>query len=76
MANIQPPKKKATKGLPPLADKPSNNLTKIESSELTPMNFKVPPDFHREFKTYAVQHDMTMVQLLEACFNLYKENTK
>jgi len=38
----------------------------------TPMNFRVSAQFHREFKVYAVQHDMSMVELLQKSFQLMK----
>lgn len=38
------------------------------------MNFKVPAAFKREFKTYATELDMTMVDLLQQCFYFYKNN--
>lgn len=76
MAVISSPKKKTTKGEPPPADKPSDNLTKTASGANVPLNFKVSVEFHREFKTYAAQHDITMLELLESCFAFYKENTK
>lgn len=37
------------------------------------MNFRVPPRFHREFKLYAVQHGMTMVDLLQESFKVLKK---
>jgi len=40
---------------------------------LTPMNFRVSQQFHREFKLYAVQHGMSMVALLQESFRLMKE---
>ena len=40
---------------------------------LTPMNFRVSTQFHREFKLYAVQHGMSMVDLLQESFRLMKE---
>ena len=36
------------------------------------MNFKVPPDFRREFKTYAAQHGISMLDLLQEGFRLIK----
>jgi len=45
-------------------------------AELTPLNFRVPPQFHREFKLYAVEHDMSMVQLLQEAFALVKATRK
>lgn len=40
---------------------------------LAPLNFKVPREFRREFKTFASQHDMKMVELLHEGFRLVKE---
>lgn len=37
------------------------------------MNFKVSEEFRREFKTYAVQHGKTMLELLQEGFELVKE---
>ena len=48
-------------------------LNKQGTAGLTPMNFRVSPHFHREFKLYAVQHGMSMVSLLQESFRLMKE---
>jgi hypothetical protein len=48
-------------------------LAKQGTAGLTPMNFRVSTQFHREFKLYAVQHGMSMVDLLQASFRLMKE---
>ena len=48
-------------------------LDKQGAAALTPMNFRVPESFHREFKLYAVQHGMSMVDLLQKSFRLMKE---
>jgi hypothetical protein len=48
-------------------------LNKQGTAGLTPMNFRVPPHFHREFKLYAVQHGMSMVALLQESFRLMKD---
>lgn len=37
------------------------------------LNFKVKSQFKREYKGYAVSRGMTMVELLEASYQLYKE---
>ena len=42
----------------------------------TPLNFRVPAQFHREFKIYAVQHGMSMVELLQQSFQLMKSQRK
>ena len=47
-----------------------------EPDAATPMNFKVPAQFHREFKIYAVQHGMSMVELLQQSFQLMKSQRK
>jgi hypothetical protein len=38
----------------------------------TPLNFKVPVDFRREFKTYAAQHNKKLNQLLYEAFAALK----
>jgi len=48
-------------------------LSKQGTAGLTPMNFRVSTQFHREFKLYAVQHRMSMVDLLQESFRLMKE---
>jgi hypothetical protein len=70
MAKVRQPKK-PHKSAPLLVshtslDKPSPGL-------LAPLNFKVPKDFRRAFKTYASQHDLKMVELLQQGFLLVKE---
>jgi hypothetical protein len=42
------------------------------SSGSTPLNFKVPLDFRREFKTYAAQHNKKLNQLLYEAFAALK----
>ena len=63
-----PPRKKSTKGNPPPPTLTLGNLDRPESSPLTPLNFKVPEAFHREFKLCAVQQGMSMVDLLQEAF--------
>jgi hypothetical protein len=55
------------------ANSASASFDKPESAALTPLNFKVPEKFHREFKTYAAQHGVTMLELLQEGFRLVKE---
>jgi hypothetical protein len=33
---------------------------RVDLAALTPLNFRVPEAFHREFKLYAVQHGVSM----------------
>jgi hypothetical protein len=72
MAQITPPPR-SKKGLPPPAERTIGNLDKPEPTGLKPLNFKVPASFHREFKSYAVQHGMTMLDLLREGFEAVKE---
>ena len=46
----------------------------VEGPELTPLNFKVSRDFHREFKTFAAQHSKSMVGILQEAFALLKDS--
>ncbi len=62
------------KGAPPPEVEASTNLTRTPDQELRPMNFKVPAEFKREFKSYATQMDISMVQLLTTCFEFYKKS--
>ena len=45
---------------------------KPDAGALTPLNFKVPREFHREFKTFAAQHSKKMVEVLQEAFALLK----
>ena len=73
---IDPPKARKTRlGIPPKADEPKiTNLNKHPSGRLAPMNFYVPVDFKREYKIYAAEKDMNMVDVLKNSFELYKKH--
>lgn len=73
MAKVAPPPSaKSRKGAPPPLAQTVGNLDKPEPNTLQPLNFKVPPDFKREFKSYAAQHDVSMSQLLQEAFEVLK----
>jgi len=38
-----------------------------------PLNFRVSPEFRREFKTYAAAHDLKLNQLLVLSFQSYRK---
>jgi hypothetical protein len=40
---------------------------------MKPLNFKVSPEFHREFKAYAAVHGVSMLDLLKEGFALVKQ---
>ena len=72
MANVPPPLKKSRKGPPPAVEMTIGNLEKTEPSTLKPLNFKVPADFHREFKVYASQQGMSMLELLQEGYKVLR----
>ena len=43
-----------------------------EERGLSPLNFRVPASFRREFKTYAAQHDMKLNELLRRSFEVFR----
>lgn len=55
--------------------KPLSSNAKRESAVVT-LNFKITPEFRKEFKGYAVSHGLTMVELLKEGFELSKANRK
>jgi hypothetical protein len=76
MAKVAPPiqKKVMSKGAPPAAELVTNNLDKAEGGEVKTLTFKVSPDFHREFKSYATLNDLSMIELLYKAFEHYRES--
>ena len=40
---------------------------------LSPLNFRVPASFRREFKTYAARHDLKLNELLRRSFAAYRK---
>lgn len=77
MANTGAPKRKINpKGDPPEAQEITEILTKKPSNKLVPLNFKVENELHREFKVFASERDMQMVDLFRVCFKTYKQNAQ
>ncbi len=70
MAKI--PRKKTTKGKPPKETVSSENLHKPSHEKKVALNFLVEADFRKALKTYALEQDMSMVQLLRTMFEFYK----
>lgn len=73
MAKVLLPKHSG-KGTLPQANSTRGSLEKTAPNDLTPMNFKVPTEFHREFKAYAALHGISMLELLQESFRLVKEH--
>jgi len=44
----------------------------VKEPNLTPLNFRIPASFRREFKTYAATHDLKLNELLRICFQAYR----
>ena len=74
MAKISKPSSTNRKGTPPPDFEASTNLNRTPDVDLKPLNFKVNAEFKREFKTYATVNDMSMVKLLQECFEYYKNS--
>lgn len=73
MAKISKPiRKRTTKGTPPPPEAASENLTRTTDQTLRPLNFKVPADFRKQYKLYAMEHDISMVELLKKSFEHYR----
>ena len=70
MAKIAKPK--GTKGQP--TEEASQTLS--QTGELIGLNFKIEPEFRREFKTYAAERNLSMVDLLKESFALHKDSQK
>jgi hypothetical protein len=73
MAKVSSQKNREKASLPP-SPKETGISASRESSALTPLNFKVSTEFHREFKTYAAQRGVSMLELLQEGFRLVKEH--
>lgn len=48
----------------------------VPSAELIPMQFRMPPDFAKEFKRAAVENEMKLNELLKACFAAFRNAAK
>ncbi|WP_042298638.1 hypothetical protein [Paraburkholderia bannensis] len=48
----------------------------VPSADLVPLQFKMPPEFVREFKQAALDHDMKLNTLLAACFQEFMKSGK
>jgi hypothetical protein len=48
----------------------------VPSSELIPLQFRMPPEFVRAFKQEALNRDMKLNELLNFCFADFIKNSK
>lgn len=57
---------------PATPDEPRATARREGEGGLSPLNFRVPASFRREFKTYAAGHDMKLNELLRRSFEAYR----
>jgi len=62
------------KGEAPSPSEVVHNLKRPQSGDLKPLNFKVDPEFHREFKLYAAAQGISMLELLREGFEMVKQH--
>ena len=48
----------------------------VPSSELVPLQFRMPPEFVRAFKQEALNRDMKLNELLNFCFDDFMKNNE
>jgi hypothetical protein len=53
----------------------SLNTRKREAGHLVDLNFKVTPEFKREFKLWAAAHDLKQKEVLEEAFRALKRSS-
>lgn len=63
-----------SKGTVPSTTDVLDNLERNQTGTSKPLNFRVPEDFHREFKLYATAQGVSMVELLYEGFELVKRH--
>ncbi len=73
MATTKVPAPKKKREAPPQIEETPKNLEKTPPLEAETLNFKVTADFKREYKVYAASRDMTMIELLQQSYQLYKD---
>jgi hypothetical protein len=54
----------------------SRQRSSVPSSELVPLQFKMPPEFVRAFKQEALNRDMKLNELLNYCFDDFMKNNQ
>ena len=57
----------------PANDMPARANKTIPEIGQSPLNFRVSPEFRREFKTYAAAHDLKLIELLAKSFQTYRQ---
>lgn len=73
MAKLQ--KRSSGKGEIPKISDVQNNLD-IPEEQIKPMSFKVPLEFNRRFKQFALDNDMSLTDLFKQSFIHYASTSK
>ena len=60
-----------TNDMPTRTTEPTATSSASDEGPGQPLNFRVPGEFRRRFKTYAAQHDMKLNELLYKAFEAY-----
>jgi hypothetical protein len=68
---INLPSKPIGKGTPPSVQQASKNLAHPLEGERVAMNFRVPAEFRKIVKQYALDNNMTAVQILTEAIEEY-----
>lgn len=58
---------------PSIKKKVSQNLQKNDSTQLVQFSFATDPEFKREYRMFAAEHDMSMTEVLKKSFEHYKK---
>jgi hypothetical protein len=64
------PVAQALAGKPEASERPAPE--RAADGGLSPLNFRVPANFRREFKTFAARHDLKLNELLRRSFEAYR----
>ena len=75
---VPPPpiKKGVGKGAPPTVEKASKNLIKPMEGDQVAFNFRVPSEFRKQVRQYALDHDTTAVQVMMDAMEEYMNSVK
>jgi hypothetical protein len=73
---IPPPLRAGRKGEPPPVKEASKNLEKPLEEEFVALNFRVPADFRKQVRQYALDNDITAVQLMMRAVEEYIQNKR
>jgi hypothetical protein len=70
-AQIPTPSKLQRKGIPPKTEDASRNLSKPLDEELVALNFRVPAEFRKRIKQYALDHSTTGLEVMMRAVEKY-----